>query len=120
MRTVSYYTEWPIALGFWILPSFIMVSSVFVIKWVRNYLGKSTENRLGLYLLHAHEDSTGLVSEFIAQMSQEIRGEVLTREDAVPGRSVTQEAIRMVTESEVLVILISKHQDSLMDLVISR
>ena len=120
MRTVSYYTEWPIALGFWILPSVIMVSSVFVIKWVRNYLGKSTENRLGLYLLHAHEDSTGLVSEFIAQMSQEIRGEVLTREDAVPGRSVTQEAIRMVTESEVLVILISKHQDSLMDLVISR
>ena len=120
MRKGSYYNEWPIALGFWILPSFIMVSSVFVIKWVRNYLGKSSEYRLGLYLLHAHEDSTSLVSELIAKMSQEIRGEILTREDAVPGRCVTQEAIRMVTESEVLVILISKHQDSLMDLVISR
>ena len=112
-------SEWPIALGFWILP-LIVISLVLIIKLVHNYLGKRTTNHLRLYLLHAQEDSTEFVSDIISQISREIQGEILTREDAIPGKSVTQEAIRMVKESDVLVILISKHQDSLMDLVISR
>ena len=126
----SSYSGWPI--GFW--TSSIFLSSIFFLFfftsiflfliWFLNHLLttllENKENSLRLYLLHAQEDSTSLVSEFIAQISQELEAEVFTREDAEPGQSVTQEAIRMVTESDVLVILISKHQDSLMDLVISR
>ena len=115
----SYYKEWPIAFGFSSLTLFVL-SSVLIVKLVRNNLGKRTTNHLRLYLLHAQEDSTEFVSDIISQISREIQGEILTREDATPGKSVTQEAIRMVKESDVLVILISKHQDSLMDLVISR
>ena len=102
---------------FW---SLLFWSFLFFLRFLLNLPEKSTENSLRLYLLHAQEDSSSLVSEFITQMSQELQAEVFTREDAEPGQSVTQEAIRMVTESDVLVILISKHQDSLMDLVISR
>ena len=126
MLKVSSYGEWAIN-SFWILPSvsaffwfLLFWSFVFFLRLLRNSLEKSTENSLRLYLLHAQEDSTSLVSEFITKMSKELQAEVLTREDAEPGHSVTQEAIRMVTKSDVLVIFISKHQDSLMDLVISR
>ena len=114
----SYYIQWPIALGFLILP-LLVISSVFIIKWVRNNLGKGTK-KLRLYLLHAQEESAEFVSDLIAQISREIQGDILTRENTTPGKSVIREAIRMVTESDVLVILISKHQDSFVDLVISR
>ena len=126
----SSYSGWPI--GFWTSSIFLssifflfFITSIFLfLIWFLNHLLttllENKENSLRLYLLHAQEDSTSLVSEFIAQISQELEAEVFTREDAEPGQSVTQEAIRMVTESDVLVILISKHQDSLMDLVISR
>ena len=119
VRQGPYYSEWPIALGFWILPLFV-ISFVFIVKLVRNNLRGGTKNPLRFYLLHAPEDSAEFVSDFISLISREIQGEILTREDAIPGKNVTQEAIRMVKESDVLVILISKHQDSLMDLVISR
>ena len=126
MLKVSSYGEWAIN-SFWILPSvsaffwfLLFWSFVFFLRLLRNSLEKSTENSLRLYLLHAQEDSTSIVSEFITRMSKDLQAEVLTREDAEPGHSVTQEAIRMVTKSDVLVIFISKHQDSLMDLVISR
>ena len=121
----SSYSEWRTN-SYWIMVSgffwsLLFWSFLFVLRWwLLNLPEKSTENSLRLYLLHAQEDSSSLVSEFITQMSQELQAEVFTREDAEPGQSVTQEAIRMVTESDVLVILISKHQDSLMDLVISR
>ena len=121
----SSYSEWRTN-SYWIMVSgffwsLLFWSFLFVLRWwLLNLPEKSTENSLRLYLLHAQEDSSSLVSEFVAQMLQELQAEVFTREDAEPGQSVTQEAIRMVTESDVLVILISKHQDSLMDLVISR
>ena len=42
-----------------------------------------------------------------------------SREDAKPGSSVIEEAVRMVRECEVLVILISQHHDAVMEMVIS-
>ena len=123
MHKVSDYTEWPIlVLGFSILQSFFMVSSVFIIRLVRKNQKERQDTNLRLYILHANDDSPEFVSKCISQLSQEIRGDplILTRDDAMPGRSVIQEAIRMVTESDVLIIIISRHQDSLMDLVISR
>lgn len=96
-----------------------VIFMVLLLKYMKTHKNKHNLNHIYIYLLYAEQDDVYALN-LKEKLEDVLNADIVTVADNEAGNVTQEEIIDKVSKCDVLIIIISQHFNSIMDLVISR